>query len=359
MPNLPSTEKGWQHLRLSLNLELASIHDHKDPMSASGISLGQYVRLQILWKERRVYKGLKLLIDDTYHNKARDTLEAQLWQMYIRSVKEHGPKIPNGAFPSIGPLAFLRHYQIQCHNTKDSVQFAPKFSPMKTRSMTSKAKGPALLEVTPSRVIWPKTEQKVLKTQDQIAEVTQTVSGLQFEESREVEEEFEPLETPQKTDKLLVLDTPAQDEVSFPAAEDEQIVNTALLMYLNALLLPFDIPLRWTPHRKAFHMRRLNKSQNPENVYEARVDGYLRLGKGADESPKIIVEVKPCVRRTLTKKIRMQESAQMAAWISSYPDTDYGDEDKFRFVIVHLIDHAFLKGEVMIISIIQKKRLHQ
>lgn len=70
-------------------------------------------------------------------------------------------------------------------------------------------------------------------------------------------------------------------------------------------------------------------------VYEARVDGFLRRHGGNDEI-MAIVEVKPCARASPGQTtIRMQEGAQMAAWISQHPPRcDKRQGRKFRYALL-------------------------
>ncbi|KAH7325713.1 hypothetical protein B0I35DRAFT_474458 [Stachybotrys elegans] len=68
----------------------------------------------------------------------------------------------------------------------------------------------------------------------------------------------------------------------------------------------------WTLHRRPFFV---TNSTN-KNIYQAQVDGFLRLK--ANKQPGAIIEVKPHLRQVLPaahRDIRMQEGAQMAAWI--------------------------------------------
>jgi hypothetical protein len=98
----------------------------------------------------------------------------------------------------------------------------------------------------------------------------------------------------------------------FQSFNDEQIVNTALILFLNALSMRCDeVTAHWTLQRQSFTVGIGN-----ETVYEARVDGFLRSPTG---DVKAIIEVKPCVRSQKSMEIRMQETAQMAAWICSHP----------------------------------------
>ena len=87
---------------------------------------------------------------------------------------------------------------------------------------------------------------------------------------------------------------------------DEQTVNVfilALLSAITATTVPFDT--RWVAERNAMEFRK--------NVrYVARTDGHLRNRKDQSFS---LIEVKPR-KRANDISIRVQETAQMAAWIS-------------------------------------------
>ncbi|RDL39095.1 uncharacterized protein BP5553_03435 [Venustampulla echinocandica] len=91
-----------------------------------------------------------------------------------------------------------------------------------------------------------------------------------------------------------------------PIAEDEQIVNTAILLLLNTLTayhpdLGIGSCMEWTMKRKVFRC----------GPSEARTDGFLR---DARHTTRAILEVKPFVRGTNSRAIRMREAAQLAAW---------------------------------------------
>ena len=88
---------------------------------------------------------------------------------------------------------------------------------------------------------------------------------------------------------------------------DEQTVNVFLLVFLSAITAgtaPFHT--RWVAERNAMIFKR-----NVE--YVARTDGQLRNDNGRCFS---LIEVKPR-KRGADISIRIQESAQMAAWIAA------------------------------------------
>ncbi|KAI2626288.1 hypothetical protein GGS21DRAFT_530900 [Xylaria nigripes] len=106
--------------------------------------------------------------------------------------------------------------------------------------------------------------------------------------------------------------TAEEASILFQSTNDEQIVNTALILLLNALsMLCGDITADWTLERY-----RLILGNGTKTIYEARVDSFLRSRTG---TMKAIVEVKPCIRSRKLAEIVMQETAQMAAWICSFP----------------------------------------
>lgn len=114
---------------------------------------------------------------------------------------------------------------------------------------------------------------------------------------------------------LLASDSPIPEELEsliYPPTKDEQIVNTALLIFLNALTAHFPLANDWTLHRKIF------VAQFKHASIEARTDGYL--GDRSDGKVRALVEVKPAARKKYRTPIRMQESAQMVAWIMNDPE---------------------------------------
>jgi hypothetical protein len=102
------------------------------------------------------------------------------------------------------------------------------------------------------------------------------------------------------------------DASMIPEDPDEQIVNTALINFLASITQYFPCPARWTLKRKAFRV----------DKWEARTDGYLTDGS---QVIKAIIEVKAAKRhdKKPVSRVRMQEGAQMAAWILTHPDTGF------------------------------------
>ncbi|KAB8275716.1 hypothetical protein BDV30DRAFT_207286 [Aspergillus minisclerotigenes] len=104
--------------------------------------------------------------------------------------------------------------------------------------------------------------------------------------------------------------SPAAKEASIRLArtDDEETVVFSLLNFLNAISLHFEGSLRWTPHRVRF------KFESGGAAFQARTDGYLKDHRTGNVIG--IVGVRAGLRSS-EKSIRMQESAEMVAWITS------------------------------------------
>lgn len=96
--------------------------------------------------------------------------------------------------------------------------------------------------------------------------------------------------------------------------KDEQIVNAALIDFLNAFVVHRGLSVQWTLHRKLF------VGNFAEGTLTARTDGCLE--EIGSEKTHALAEVKPLPREKARYTIAMQEAAQMVAWIKSEPDPE-------------------------------------
>ena len=111
------------------------------------------------------------------------------------------------------------------------------------------------------------------------------------------------------------VESPIDKDIPKPApATDEQIVNIALIGLLQVLSVHQHRRADWTIRRKVFRCGR--KGSIAE--FEARTDGALQ--NHFNERCMAIVEVK-ARQRAGQPQIQMQESAQMAAWIDTEPES--------------------------------------
>lgn len=97
--------------------------------------------------------------------------------------------------------------------------------------------------------------------------------------------------------------------ILYTRTEDESIVNTFLILLLNALCLGCEeVTAEWSMKRWMI------KHPFGSGSLEARTDGCLR--KHGTGDVVAIVEVKPYVRDPYQDQIKMQETTQLIAWIA-------------------------------------------
>lgn len=297
--NLPTSMRKWQQLVKVEKAENKSIHD-TNLNSASQIGLEQFLMLRVLWDCQWDEKAVDLRKFglDEWLDEATDFLNGhKSWKHYCKSFGSH--KIPEGSF------ALARFYQRQTIRGPDDATFKSDvlISPRSrvsghTRSQTELArKRLANLSLTPTK----STKGGIL------------IANPHQDEDEDEDEDEDDYDTEESPPEPLSYGPPELLHLNFPKTKDEQIVNTALIDFLNAFIIHLDdFPVEWTLYRKPFNA--VFKSSE----FEARTDGCL------EDSTRTyaIVEVKPMMRRFKLEPILMQEAAQMVAWITSEPDSD-------------------------------------
>ncbi|RSL50666.1 hypothetical protein CEP54_011824 [Fusarium duplospermum] len=303
---LPPDVDSWRTTARDYGVDTDSVHSYRLP-SASNASMQQFLLLRAYWPHRLdtknfdpAYKAGQWIRQEFIEKATKELNDDRntSWKTYLESFGRN--------FRSLdcqGTYALARYYQHLCTLNKDrankSSQPKVHFTPRQTRSMARAAAAAA--EGSPS------ARQKEPRTPPQ-NDLANAMDDLLLEPNKD-----DPFSTP-----LSFMASPsddADDEEVCKAIEDEQIVNTALVSFLNALTLHSSAQGEWSLYRMPFVVR----SADGSKVFEARVDGILRdssSGTGA------IIEVKPMARYNevaVENKIRMQETAQMAAWIAAEP----------------------------------------
>jgi len=301
--SLPSTKADWEKEAKKLGVLSTDIHRLTKVTSASSIELEQFFVLRVLWRVHEVLPKLENNILDFHRGHDQDARGShdgssvldrvrgylngyKSWLDYLENLESGDPSLRG--VKDIGIFTLVQYYQSRVMTAKDanSENSTPKFEPISRRTRSGL---PSLERRSP------------LETPSRIRQHTHEIDfDLELEDS-DADESFQTLEHV----------TPASITLSIPA-KDEQIVNTALVIFLNAITVlhpSFSKPssnVEWT-------MKRI---QITFGKWVARTDGYLRCG----DRIKAILEVKPFVRRKDTDGIQKQESAQMAAWVRQNPN---------------------------------------
>ncbi|PLB45039.1 hypothetical protein P170DRAFT_513116 [Aspergillus steynii IBT 23096] len=308
LPTLPFDFLTWQDAVKKHDLVGQTVHT-AELASASKMTYEQFLLLRILWITHLGIHRFRLppVLEPHLIQANKLLAESQSWTQYCKSIK--------AARTTEGSFAIARHYQIKADNTKGHLRPDSFDTPiaMRTRSHTRKLEQEfktLQLNQTPTKAPTPApqiTEPEKNDDDDSI-----------FLEGSDASEESEASSIPVTPAALI---SGELHRLMFPPTKDEQIVNTALVVFLNALTIHFDVIAHcdWTLHRKAFTV------QFEAAKYEARTDGYLDDGR---ENPWALIEVKPVTRAQFNQgRIQIQEGSQMSGWIKEEIDAPL---DKLR-----------------------------
>ncbi|KAI0435027.1 hypothetical protein F5Y09DRAFT_158661 [Xylaria sp. FL1042] len=297
---LPRTGSIWLQEAQLLKIENESIHESGPVSSGSQIERREFLLLRIIWPKKKKVSRLYSMHENNPHVKlAKSFLNdgpiRPMWEKYIKSIQSAqglGAINPH----ELGTFSLVRYHQLQ---TKDwnygnsGTRSKVDFSPIAGRTRSQTARDPT----TPTRA---STNPGIDALFKDLGIDNTPPSGKSSMSSP-----FTPL---------------GQGDTYYPpgansgAVVDEQIVNTALIEYLNALAIHYpELEADWTLHRLPL----IAQNGDRGKTYEARIDGYLR--RRDDGMPLVILEVKPYQRSWKRDEVRMQEGAQMAAWINRYP----------------------------------------
>ncbi|KAE8406285.1 hypothetical protein BDV37DRAFT_269932 [Aspergillus pseudonomiae] len=285
---LPVDYSTWQDAVKAHGLVGKTVHT-AELASASKMDFKQFLLLRVLWK---LHLGNRLSslppVLEPYHTQATILLnKSQSWASYCSS-------IVNGENPE-GSFAIARHYQVKAANNGKCMRPDSFDTPVakRTRSYTRRNLEEEFrnlqVDETPSKSLTPISQMPISEDSSDDDSVV-----------------ADPLLPPPTPAALVPEDL---QKLMFPPTKDEQIVNTALVVFLNSLTIHFPMIKRcdWTLHRKAF------VPQFEEARFESRTDGYLDDGKG---NPYALIEVKPIIRALINQsRIQVQEGSQMASWI--------------------------------------------
>ena len=232
--------------------------------------------------------------DDSIYRTASDYLKkSRSWQDYLANVSSGPLAFSANQVRDIGAFSNVLYYQLHVEPNKPfepadrAMDLVPsKFSPRRAQAAPSVSIQDETPSLTTSRGRHAMKKSSYLDP------------DYSFDNSFVSENSFAP-PNPQ---------SPIRTTTTAPS-EDEQIVNIALILWLQTLVMFHSWiqseNLKWSVKRLKFDF----------GEWEARTDGCLRKNREV----KAIVEVKPYARVDYEDAIQKQESAQMASWIRHFP----------------------------------------
>ncbi|KAB8257905.1 hypothetical protein BDV32DRAFT_151882 [Aspergillus pseudonomiae] len=287
--SLPERPGVWVQAARREMIENKTIHEI-DLSSASSIQEEQYLMLRVLRKSLPYYRLslAKFGLDEWAKNAASMLEKCRSWTDYLESFSS---ELKEGTF------ALPRFYQKQVAHIPTDATFRPNVAvspPRRSARLKDLAAGIKKLSFdVPSEP--PNTPRP--KSPGEFND-TPTVES--------VAKDTPPWERSYGPQELL--------DLNYPKTKDEQIVNTALIDFLNAFIIHRRFGSYWTLYRKPF------VASFRHGSFEARTDGCLEGGNSETLKTYAIVEVKPMLRRKQFARIAMQEAAEMVAWIKAEPD---------------------------------------
>jgi hypothetical protein len=304
---LPKTDRDWEKSLSKYNVK-GDRHKLSSASSASQIDIEEFLALRTLWLEKDL-NALQKSHEDfgikrSHADKATEVLENHTpgWPEYLRftpnnTARKSGDPLPTEAAGFASVLHNQREIFTRLSSNKEEIKVIRSPYRLRPRGPPETfagqigggiARHDALQ--TPQRAA-PQTPQRLVPQTPQ-RPVPQT-----------------PLVSP------FDVESPFDKDIPTPApAADEQIVNIALIGLLQGLIVHQHRRADWTIQRKIFRCGR--KGSIAE--FEARTDGALQ--NHSNKRCIAIIEVK-ARRRAGQFQIQMQESAQMAAWIDTEPES--------------------------------------
>ena len=267
--------------------------------SASKFTVRQFLRLRTLWRpvKPRHFDPTKFGLSKEEINGARIELaNYNSWNSYCKSF-EPGTKMKEGNFFA------AKIHQKNAADIISEIISSPIANRTRSKNLNPRRPDPDPQAESPTRSRNPGGQDP-----GQI-----DIDSLMTPGSKYDELDLEPSPLPSGNTPMSKEFIP--DEPIYGKTRDEQIVNSALIDYLNALTDHFDLGQHWVLHRRPLHA-----IVNGKQLYEARTDGYLTDESG--QACRGLIEVKAARRDKHMFEIFRQESAQMVAWIISEPDRD-------------------------------------
>jgi hypothetical protein len=267
----------------------------------SGVSHTEFLHLRAVWYQYPEQEHFDALFDDDasvgykgyVHPRNRelasricDKTRPPQWNEYFESIeKKKGVMQP---VPDAGYFAMVRYWQeLVSTHTKD----VPKVTP-EQEARSSKITKPAVMELS--------------GTFSNLRIGGQPATPVKPGQSSKM---------PEGTPRVASYKPAKGNDANQPSA-DETYVNTALLLFLQAITK--DLPgqfrfLHWAAPRIPLKL----KDPNRNVLMEARIDGYLcRTETGSlNDVPLAICETKPFARSAGETQTQRQEAAEMACWI--------------------------------------------
>ena len=322
LSSIITNPQDWDYHAKRHNVSSSNIYQLQRYDSASKIGDPQYLALRALWnmQDHSKFKPHKWGIHST--ERARQMLRnLPHWKNYLRAVSKRVPV--DKILPirdDLGDFKHVWYHQQLIRLTEGTPDLEDnlKFTPVAKRTRA--------LSIGYNRNLFQEAPKGA-----KMSSLTKRLRDVHLEEAvQEAQNEsssssFEGLESPM--DNFARDPDYKDEEETFPSVSDENVVNTGFVSFASVLTYSIEgVKAHWSQERKGFKVGEIDGIK----LYEARTDGHLFLP--SNKTSKVIIEVKPTMRDK-APRVRMQETAQMAAWIHVERDIPKGKQaEQKRYV---------------------------
>jgi hypothetical protein len=298
--------QAWRKLATQFKLLDTPEIDFIKYSSASKMTIEQFITLRVLWVSSDAADfEVKGWVSQDAVAKSNDFLSSYTdWQTYLKFVQRDSKLCPLPVPSELGTFSVPWYHQRKVREIPEAEGTeAPTNKIWWTRSKAAQARRDTQAQV-------PTTPTKPGQNQGNSSDMMGSVQDKFKVLSVQSPGPGTP-NTPATGSSALTHMSGDSPEL-YPPARDEQIVNTALIDLLLAITIHhLEVKLHWTIERQKFSYK---------GKFNAITDGCLtRPGSDPFNQVVAIIEVKARVRRSDPEQIKIQETAQMVAWICERP----------------------------------------
>lgn len=310
--SLPRSKSEWRAARKRYECQTMTIHNLKAPNSASEIRREQFLALNVIWPNQRQTQAEDYLTSigfqkGVFEEKRKAMKARKAWEMYLEILKDNARAaslrkgkpwtLDSALSDELGGFQLVLISQLEVLALPDDIGTDQSKVTVTSRPDVS----PPIAPVT------PRLERLRVRTQNPSYVSTEPATPVRQDVFRPTEE----------------MSARKSEDTRVPDAADEQIVNTALVEFLNALWANEKRIAGWSLKRKEFRFH----PQGPGAGFVARTDGHLQVSVQSAGILEVKARARPR-KDPADHKIEMQESAQMALWIAQEPNSHWTSPKK-------------------------------
>ncbi|KAJ5431726.1 hypothetical protein N7445_008224 [Penicillium cf. griseofulvum] len=227
----PKNDRQWEDRVEEYDLQKTTIHS-TDFASASKFDYKQFLLLRVLWKEHKTVPVIPIVGMEKWVALAKEKLDGyEFWSTYCHSYQTKHESLE-------GTFAVARYYQCQVATTEPKAEPKAFHTPISSRTrgaVNQVGKGMAGLRLEPP----------VTPTRKGLRPSHGTPLMSYQTDDMSLDEESSPSPSPSPM-KFISPITRELENILYPPTKDEQTVNTALIVFLNALAIHFELSSQWT-----------------------------------------------------------------------------------------------------------------